>query len=251
VDLLRGKGKSKGITLGQANITTWNKRTSQFLLREMAEERVHFWCIQESHLWGQRYAREVGKLRRKFSVYASPATDVHTEEHGTQKTGGLIFLGKKDDVNVDTTSGIRVDPFAAAVLIRLKGITICVVNVYVLSNRPDIALLTMQRVRAYVDSLKVPYYIVGDWNQSPDDGAIHEYLHHHEYIHKSDTEATCSTGAVRTIDWMIASSAASAIITGSEPILTAPIAPHIPILHHISRRPRAVYIYGRLSSLNP
>ena len=51
---------------------------------------------------------------------------------------------------------------------------------------------------------------------------------------KNDSEginATCSTGAVRVIDWMIASREASCIVQRSQAVHGAPITLHLPVIH--------------------
>ena len=102
--------------------------------------------------------------------------------------------------------------------------------------------MTLHKVQAFVQGLAVPWFILADWNRTSEEVVNDTNLGQIGNPIMAHTDATCSAGAQRNIDWMLCKRNASGLIKETTVIRDAPIRPHFPVIHKLHARPRTVLI---------
>jgi hypothetical protein len=127
-------------------------------------------------------------------------------------------------------------------VIRLKGITLHIIGIYLTSGWP--AQENQKKLAAIADGLAqmgLPFVILGDFNCTPEEFAE---LRWHTLVKgtiiKPDCEFTCTIPPCRIIDFAVASSEVLDLLSSFGPEPTSPFRPHLGLVFRLHSSARSV-----------
>ncbi|CAK0907576.1 unnamed protein product [Prorocentrum cordatum] len=111
------------------------------------------------------------------------------------------------------------------------------------ADDPDL----FQRLGALLNSLAVPWLVIGDFNVTPttlSKSSFMRGLRSEASIMHTNLEATCNVGKrdASHLDYMLVSAEAQPIIASLEPVVSVPWKPHVGLLVRIRRSARALQV---------
>ena len=221
------KPRTGECTILQANVTQYRSEVKQWLVTNQCQVT----CVQETHVKKpQQEGLKSGLLAASLESWALPA-------EGTQggSTGGLVTVARTHLQTRHLHTLGEQGKGCIFIGIRFQGWEIAIGNVYLESGKGPGSGVNpglLAQIAVFVQELRIPWIMVGDWNCTPDELASAGFLAMVKGRLVVPAQETTTQGS--EIDYAVASEVMAAI-THVEVDWDVPFRPHAAVRYRVHK----------------